>query len=240
MRTDHRPFWLKRWTARYNDIWAAHFLCPQFDAVGPGLRITNPRCIDVQGAGVRLGRNVHMMATVDRFIRFTTFLQHGQFGQIDVGDCSIILPGVRMASACGIRIGRNCMFANNAYITDADWHDIYDRTEAPGANAPVVLQDNVWVGDSAIVCKGVTIGENSVVGAGAVVSRDVPPNCIVVGNPAVPVKQLDPSLIRRRREDLFSGEQSYEDYLEKFERWVLAPNTLRNWLRSILWPTREH
>lgn len=239
VRKDHRPYWLKRATAAYNRLWTDHFLCPQFDAVGPGLRTTNGRHIEVQGAGVRVGRDVHMMATADRPIRFTSFPQKDTWGSIDIGDFSIVLPGVRMASAVSIRIGKNCMFANNAYISDADWHDVYDRTEAPGATGEVVLEDNVWIGDSAIVCKGVIIGENSVIGAGAVVSRSIPANVVAVGNPAVPVKDLDPTLIRKLRADLFNQDLSYEQYIDNFERWVLGPNRLATYLRSRIWPTKE-
>ena len=65
----------------------------------------------------------------------------------------------------------------------------------PGGSAPIVLERGAWIGDSAIVCKGVRIGENSIVGAGAVVTKDVPPNVIVAGNPARVVKKLDPEKI---------------------------------------------
>jgi acetyltransferase-like isoleucine patch superfamily enzyme len=58
-----------------------------------------------------------------------------------------------------------------------------------------VLERGAWIGDSAIVCKGVRVGENSIVGAGAVVTKDVPPNVIVAGNPARVVKKLDPKKI---------------------------------------------
>ncbi|MDZ7686153.1 MAG: DapH/DapD/GlmU-related protein [Gammaproteobacteria bacterium] len=73
------------------------------------------------------------------------------------------------------------MFAAGAYVTDADWHDVYDRTRTIGTTRPVTLEQNVWVGDGAIICKGVTIGENSVIGAGAVVTSDVPANVIAAG-----------------------------------------------------------
>ncbi|MDD9965944.1 MAG: acyltransferase [Myxococcales bacterium] len=239
VRKDHRPLWLKRASAAYNQWWTQHFLCPQFDEVGAGLRIINPREVEVTGAGVRLGAHVHMMATHDRPIRFTSFPQGDHWGDIHVGDYSIILPGTRIASAERIRIGSNCMLATNTYVSDADWHDVYDRTDAPGSTAPVTLCDNVWLGDSAIVCKGVTIGENSVVGTGAVVSRDIPPNVVAVGNPAKPVKHLDTARGFRVRESLFTREQPYDEWLDGFERWVLHPNRFRIWLRSRLWPTRD-
>ena len=76
------------------------------------------------------------------------------------------------------------MFANGAYISDSDWHGIYDRALPVGKSSQVVLEDNVWIGDSAIVNKGVTIGKNSIVGAGSVVVKDVPKNCLLYTSPS--------------------------------------------------------
>lgn len=238
MRTDHRPLWLKRALTAYHRKWAERFLHPQFEEVGPGLIIFGPKHVEVNGPGVQLGANIHMMATRDAPIRFTCYAQPG--GEIELGDYSIVLPGVRLSSATRIRTGKNCMFATHSYVTDADWHDLYDRTAAPGATAEVVLGDNVWIGDSAIVCKGVTIGDNTIVGAGAIVASDLPANCIAVGNPARVVKQLDPTRGFVTRESLFHGEKSYEQWIADFEGWVLAPNTLSRWLKSLLAPTKEH
>ena len=87
------------------------------------------------------------------------------------------------------------MIAHGAYISDADWHGIYDRAEPVGKTKPIKFEDNVWIGDSAIICKGVTIGKNSIIGAGAVVTKDVPENCVFAGNPAKLVKKLDHCLL---------------------------------------------
>ena len=237
MRKDHRPLWLKRVSATYHRLWAEHFLHPQFDAVGARLVVFGPQHVEVTGDNVRLGDHVHMMAKADAPVRFTSYAEPG--GHIEIGDYTIVLPGVRIASALSIKVGQNCMFAGHSYVSDADWHDIYDRTAAPGGVREVVLEDNVWVGASAIVCKGVTVGENSVIGAGAVVASDVPANVIVAGNPARVIRELDPERELVRRESLFTGEVSYEEGLEAFERWVLTPNRFRTWLRSKLAPTRE-
>lgn len=56
---------------------------------------------------------------------------------------------------------------------------------------PITIEDNVWIGGGAILLPGVTIGRNAVIGAGAVVSRDVPPNCVAVGNPARVIKEIE-------------------------------------------------
>jgi acetyltransferase-like isoleucine patch superfamily enzyme len=64
-----------------------------------------------------------------------------------------------------------------------------DRPPRPKLHtAPVIIADNAWIGMNATILKGVTIGENSVVAAGSVVTKSVPPNTVVAGNPAVPVK----------------------------------------------------
>jgi acetyltransferase-like isoleucine patch superfamily enzyme len=235
VRTDHRPLWLKRGLTAYHRLWAQRFLYPQFEAVGPGAIVFGPRHIEVNGPNVYLGHDIHMMATRDNPIRFTVY----SGGRIELGDYTIVLPGARLSSATRVRVGKNCMFATNSYVTDADWHDLYDRTAAPGSTAEVVLGDNVWIGDSAIVCKGVSIGENSVIGAGSVVASDVPPNCIAAGNPARVIKMLDPSRDLIKRESLFARDMTYAAWIDQFERYVLAPNTLAGWLRSRFAPTRD-
>lgn len=237
MRTDHRPLRVKRLQAVWHDWWARRFLCPQFDSIGEGLVVYNPRKIEVVGPRVRVGRNAHILATPDRPIRFSVY--PGASGSIEIGDYAIILAGSRFDSASGIVAGKSCMFATNSHLSDADWHDQYDRTCAPGKTAPIRLGDNVWIGDSAIVCKGVRIGDNSIIGTGAVVARDIPANSVAVGNPARVVRELDPARELVTREKLFTGEVSWEEYIDGFERWVLTPNTYRRWLRSLLAPTRE-
>lgn len=59
------------------------------------------------------------------------------------------------------------------------------------ASKPVVIEDNVWIGEYAAILKGVTVGKGSIVAAHAVVTKDVPPYSIVAGNPAVVVKGLE-------------------------------------------------
>jgi acetyltransferase-like isoleucine patch superfamily enzyme len=241
VRRDHRPFWLKEISEGYSRFWAELYVHPQLDAIGEGSKLINPRYFQVNGRGVRIGKRLHSMATRERPIQLTVY-PNGEktTSHITLGDYCIVLPGVRIAAATSISVGDNCMFATNSYITDADWHDQYDRTSAPGKTAAIVLDDNVWIGDSAIVCKGVHIGENSIVGAGSVVTHDVPANTVVAGNPAREVKKLDPSRGFKRREDLFSGPESYDEFIVRYDEFMLAGNSLRSWLRACLLPSREH
>lgn len=109
------------------------------------------------------------------------------------------LNGVRVGCRRSVEIGKWCIFAD-ARVTDNDAHSVYpDRwdRDAPVDASPVVIEDNVWVCLAAIILKGVRIGYNSVVAAGAVVTNDVPPNSVVAGNPARIVKQFTPDEIKR-------------------------------------------
>lgn len=150
----------------------------------------------------------------------------------------LVCPGCRFDSASSITIGDNCMFAAGAYITDADWHDVYDRTETVGQTKPVVLEDNVWIGDGATVCKGVTIGKNSVIGAGSLVASDIPANVIAAGNPATVIKPLDPDRELVVRETIFRDPQALEKSVDDIDRYVLFHNTVIGWLRARLFPRR--
>jgi acetyltransferase-like isoleucine patch superfamily enzyme len=238
VRRDHRPLFVKRAFAFASDLYARCYVHPQLDAIGQGCSFINPRSFCVNGPRIRIGDRMHCMATRERPISLTVFPDQAQTSHINIGNYCILLPGVRIAAATAIEIGDNCMFATNCYLTDADWHDQYDRTAAPGGTRPIVLHDNVWIGDSAIVCKGVTIGENSIVGAGAVVTRDVPPNTVVAGNPARPVKQLDTTRPFRKREALFQDAEGYDEYLRRYDAFMLKENSVGKWLRSIILPSR--
>ena len=240
MRRDHRPLFVKRAAATVSQLYAQCYVHPQLESIGAGCNFINPRYFNVNGPRISIGAHLHSMATRERPIQLTVYPNREQSSELRIGGYCIILPGVRIAAATSIMIGDNCMFATNSYVTDADWHDQYDRTDAPGTTRAVVLGNNVWIGDSAIVCKGVRIGENSIVGAGAIVTRDVPPNVIVAGNPARVVKELDTSRAFKRRQELFTGSEDYEAYLQRYDAFMLQGNTLSNWLRSLLLPRRDH
>jgi hypothetical protein len=82
----------------------------------------------------------------------------------------------------------------------------------------------------------VTIGENSVVAAQAVVTRDVPANVVVAGNPARVVKELDPERGFTTRMDLFADPEGAEAFFDAVDREVLRGNSLLRWLWSVLYP----
>ena len=129
------------------------------------------------------------------------------------------------------------MLASGVYVTDSDWHDIYNRL-ALGKTEAVDIADNVWIGDSAIICKGLSIGENSIIGAGAVVVHSIPANCIAAGNPAQVVKHLDPAESFTTRKQLFFKSADLFAEIDQLDRQLLQENTLLRWLRYVFFPAK--
>ncbi len=238
MRRDHRPYWLRSLFAAYEAWYMRHYLLPSFDAVGLAPHVEAPWHVHVFGDRVRLGSYVEMRATAEAPVRFTTWRTETCQGEITVEDYALIGPGARLQSASGITIGPGAMLASNVLISDADWHDLYDRLSVPGKTAPVVLEENAWIGDSAILCKGVRVGRHAVVGAGSVVVRDVPDYAIAAGNPAKVVRMLDPAGPFVTRRTLYNDPEARAARADALYRILLQDNTVLGWLRSQVWPRR--
>ena len=116
---------------------------------------------------------------------------------ITIGDGSWVNFGLTALDVAPIVIGQDVLIGPNCSLYTA----IHPTEPGPRrakweSAAPITLGDNVWLGGSVVVCPGVTIGENSIIGAGAVVTRDIPANSIAVGNPAHVIRALDPTLPR--------------------------------------------
>lgn len=105
------------------------------------------------------------------------------------------MTGGTICAEESITIGDDVWVGANTTITDTDFHplDLETRLAHPldGATAPVVIEDGVFIGMQCLILKGVTIGARSVIGAGSVIARNIPPGVIAAGNPARVIRPLD-------------------------------------------------
>ena len=237
MQKDHRPYYIKKAYLAFQRFYVRRFLRPQFARLGIGTTFMKPWHVELFGAPISMGDYANVVATSDNKVRLSVWSESPARGRITIGRYCFIGPGVRITSAAEIILGDSCMLAANVYITDSDWHGVYNRVSL-GAAAPVFIRDNVWIGDHAIVRKGITIGRNSIVGAGSVVTADIPDNVIAAGNPARIIRELDPTHPMTTRRDWFADPRRLEADIDIIDRRMLAGNTLLQWRRHLAAPRR--
>lgn len=240
MIRDKRPYYIKQAWYRLQDFYVRRYLVPQLSTLGPHPYIIKPWYIELFGSPISIGSHVTLLGCPDKRTRLTVWSEKKDIDGIHIGDHVLISPGVRISAANSICIADSCMLASHAYITDSDWHGIYDRSLPPAGRSSVVLEENVWIGDSAIVCKGVTIGKNSIIGAGAVVTSDIPTNAVAAGNPARVIRRLDPDRQIVTRKDRYGDTEKMTTVLETAEKDFLEGNTFLGWIRSLIAPGRDY
>lgn len=111
-----------------------------------------------------------------------------RFHEVRIGKNVIVMNGCLMMAAGGIYIGDETQIAANVQLISNN-HDLEDRNVI--TCKPINIGRRVWIGAGATILPGVTIGDNSVVGAGSVVTKDVPSDTIVAGNPARFIKKIE-------------------------------------------------
>jgi len=155
---------------------------------GPNFK-ANRRLV-IKGPGrVIFGANVNAWAHEERNVIITydrdVIIQIGSHARLN---------GVGLMAKRGITIGDHCILGSTLLV-DTDFHSLRrDRAtnaHAPVLSAPIAVGNNVWLAGQTVVLKGVTIGNNSIIGFRAVVTRDVPADVVVAGNPARVVRHLD-------------------------------------------------
>ena len=112
------------------------------------------------------------------------------FGKnIEVGEDVFINACCHFQDHGGVRIGDGCQIGHNVVFATLN-HFLEPEKRKMTYSAPIVLGKNVWVGSNATILQGVTIGDNAVIGAGAVVTGDIPADTVAVGVPARVVKHI--------------------------------------------------
>jgi lipopolysaccharide O-acetyltransferase len=138
--------------------------------------------------------------TIGQGCRFEAFSEDGK-KTIFFGNYVQVNDYVHISSIKKVKIGNNVLMASHIYISDNS-HGSYKGTDCdtspdiipikrPYYVSPVVIEDNVWIGEGVVVMPGVTIGRGSIIGANSVVTKSIPPECIAVGQPAKIIKRFD-------------------------------------------------
>jgi acetyltransferase-like isoleucine patch superfamily enzyme len=138
---------------------------------GKGLQSSTIKIYKEKSGQIILGNNVFLSKNV----------QINSKGRFFIGDNSQVGRNTIFYCSDSIKISNNCLISWNVTFMDNDAHPIDSDTVKC---SPICVEDNVWIGCNSIILKGVHIGKGSVVAAGSVVTKDVPPNCLVAGNPA--------------------------------------------------------
>ncbi|MCC6442031.1 MAG: acyltransferase [Armatimonadetes bacterium] len=163
--------------------------------VGAGARLIGRPLFRGKGI-VELGDRVTLSSSwkdyhlaLNRPVKLDALLESSR---IIIGD-ETILHGTSIFAVGRVEIGKRCMLAGNIIVLDCNYHPLTPELRHCALSLesePVVLEDNVWVGINSILLPGASVGKNSVIGAGSVVTRPVPPDCVAAGNPARVIKEL--------------------------------------------------
>lgn len=178
--TTIRSLWENGWA-----VLRAQWYLRRANQVSKTVRLWGRAVVSNQGKLI-IGERVRLNSTITPIE-----LAVGAQGRLEIGDNTFINYGVSIGALQLVRIGPNCNIGPYVNIIDNEFHRLepHRRYELPDSR-PVILEENVWLGLRVIVLPGVTIGKDSVVGAGSVVTKDIPPGCIAAGVPAKIIKTL--------------------------------------------------
>lgn len=190
---------LKRGMRLFN-VFKLHYKKREFQkyaAIREGLELcVRANCVADEVGHISIGK---------RCLIYGTLQSQGK-GEISIGDYTTLYERTLVGAVCSVKIGNCVVISNHVHIFDNNNHPTDPNVRCEMCKqgfhgdawrwehsdfAPVVIEDNVWIGEYAAIMKGVRIGRGSIVASHAVVTKDVPPYSIAAGNPARIVKKLE-------------------------------------------------
>jgi len=136
------------------------------------------------GCNIELLENSSLTIKGHSCIGFNSMLRLEPNATLELGDNTYLSANALIRAEKSIKIGNNCAISWNFTVMDSDFHAFEVGGKIAQQVKEVCIGNNVWIGNHVVILKGVTIGDFAVIGAGSVVTKDVPPNSAVAGNPA--------------------------------------------------------
>lgn len=143
--------------------------------------VSGKQSINVKNGKLKVGKNVYLYPNTKISIGGVN-----NIAQLIIGDYTTIGDRTQIHVGKKVSIGKNCAISWDVCIMDRDYHAFNSEIEN---KKEVIIGDNVWIGCNATILKGVTVGEGAVIASGSVVTKDVPNNTCVAGNPAKIIKE---------------------------------------------------
>ncbi|HEY3493280.1 MAG TPA: acyltransferase [Polyangiaceae bacterium] len=166
-------------------VLGARWQLREAESLGPRVRLWGRAAVTIDGR-LLIGDRVRLMSTV-----VPLELRVGAGALLEIGERTFINYGCSIGATLSIRIGANSSIGTYCTLIDNDFHCIEpERRQEQPPSAPIVLEENVWLGTRVVVLRGVRIGQGSVIGAGSVVAKDIPPRTVAAGVPAKVIKTL--------------------------------------------------
>jgi acetyltransferase-like isoleucine patch superfamily enzyme len=182
-----RDTWI--WFTRF--FWFEPLFRSQCESIGSGFQMESLPYMQGKGR-IHIGDNVRLSGKPS--FSFNNHFSH--LPELIIGNGTFIGHGSSISIAKSVSIGEHCLIAGGVRIYDLDGHPLDATTRRTGETSaeeairPVKIGNDVWIGSGAIILKGISIGDRSIVGAASIVTKDIPPDVVVAGNPATIVRYL--------------------------------------------------